>query len=280
MNTSKSQFFDPQSVDASKSSNASEWFRYLLSKVSLYYFTPNLQENLAAFRIQCYWRERRARKLYLINKRRRAYEIKVYVTSLNIDIETQTDQERIKYILDAMKLKYKWLDLNDPKIANQETINEIKGYGGSNNLPIIVINGNFIGGMQELQELVDERYLTSILERQYEDQCLQCQVTRETLEDNICKFCWKKYNFFVKKFDDSLHDLFSFGGQDLNTKQPSALKRNKSIESTSKTKAQKNQINKQILRSQQKEDNKRSSSQDQEIIRSTDKLKKFPSQMN
>ena len=72
------------------------------------------------------------------------------MTSLNINIETQTDQERAKYILDAMKLKYKWLDLNDPKVATQETLNELKKYGGSNNLPIILINGNYIGGMSEL----------------------------------------------------------------------------------------------------------------------------------
>jgi len=49
-----------------------------------------------------------------------------------------------------MKLKYKWLDLNDPKVATQETLNELKKYGGSNNLPIILINGNYIGGMSEL----------------------------------------------------------------------------------------------------------------------------------
>jgi len=49
-----------------------------------------------------------------------------------------------------MKLKYKWLDLNDPKVATMETINELKKYGGSNNLPIILINGNYIGGMSEL----------------------------------------------------------------------------------------------------------------------------------
>eukprot|EP00347_Sterkiella_histriomuscorum_P006563 403352296 len=187
------------SLDINSTTNAADWFKHLLSK-----------ESLSAFKIQSFYRQRKTRKQYLNYLRRKTYEIRVYTTSLAIDINTVTDQERIKYILDAMKIKYQWIDLYEAQNkSNQKMIQESDMYGGSNNLPIIIVNNHYIGGIQELQDLVDEGWLMPILQKQYEDQCIQCQVTRESLDDNMCKFCWQKYLFFVKKYDDSLQSLFA-----------------------------------------------------------------------
>lgn len=49
-----------------------------------------------------------------------------------------------------MKLRYKWFDLNDPDVKTPETLKEIEQYGGVRNIPIVIINGNYIGGIQEL----------------------------------------------------------------------------------------------------------------------------------
>mmetsp|Transcript_28837 Transcript_28837/g.21476 ORF Transcript_28837/g.21476 Transcript_28837/m.21476 type:complete len:109 (-) Transcript_28837:155-481(-) len=66
-------------------------------------------------------------------------------------------------------------------------------------MPIVVINDMYIGGYKEVQDLVDDQWLLPILNREYEDQCLRCFVTRESMKDSTCKYCEQKYLFFQKK---------------------------------------------------------------------------------
>lgn len=51
-----------------------------------------------------------------------------------------------------MKVRYKWFDLNDDllKLSNPEIFKEIEPYGGPKNIPIVIINGHYIGGIYEL----------------------------------------------------------------------------------------------------------------------------------
>lgn len=68
-----------------------------------------------------------------------------------------------------MKLRYKWLDLYaagtttnnsgngdgvsgvvETTLTKDKMLEEINLYGGANNLPIIIINGHYVGGIQEL----------------------------------------------------------------------------------------------------------------------------------
>ena len=48
-----------------------------------------------------------------------------------------------------MKLRYKWFDLNKSENNLQEFQREIEPYGGVKNIPIVVINGHYIGGIRE-----------------------------------------------------------------------------------------------------------------------------------
>ena len=63
-----------------------------------------------------------------------------------------------------MKLKYIWCDLNDQSLK-KEFCSQIESFGGPTNIPIILINGIYIGGINDLQDLVDEGWLNPILEK-------------------------------------------------------------------------------------------------------------------
>jgi glutaredoxin len=64
-----------------------------------------------------------------------------------------------------MKLRYKWFDLNKSEQKTEELMKEIEPYGGPRNIPIVLINGYYIGGIKEFQDLVDEGWLIPILEK-------------------------------------------------------------------------------------------------------------------
>lgn len=74
----------------------------------------------------------------------------VYATSLTIDIMQMTNQERIKHILDALKLKYQWRDLYNDQQTKKKFMEQIDQFGGVENIPIILINDIYIGGINEL----------------------------------------------------------------------------------------------------------------------------------
>lgn len=79
------------------------------------------------------------------------YDITIYITSLNIDIGQQTDQERIFHIFKAMGLKHKVCDLYLNVAEKQKYQKEIADLGCSlDMIPIIVINGIYVGGVDEL----------------------------------------------------------------------------------------------------------------------------------
>ena len=63
-----------------------------------------------------------------------------------------------------MKIKYIWCDLNDQS-NKREYCQQIEEFGGPPNIPIILINGIYIGGINELQDLVDEGWLNPILDK-------------------------------------------------------------------------------------------------------------------
>ena len=75
------------------------------------------------------------------------------MTSLAYDVSVQTDQERIRHILDAMNLKYMWLDLyndNTKKLQFLQELTEVGCGGGAESIPAVIINGVYIGGINDL----------------------------------------------------------------------------------------------------------------------------------
>ena len=68
------------------------------------------------------------------------------MTSLNSDIHALEANERIQHILDSYQLKYKQYDLfiYEHRVLCQDIVNK---YGGSNKLPMLVVNDVLIGGI-------------------------------------------------------------------------------------------------------------------------------------
>ena len=71
------------------------------------------------------------------------------MTSLNTSVQVEFANERIFHILNAFQLKYKVYDLNnyEDRVLSQDIVNR---HGGSSKLPMIFINGVYIGGSTEI----------------------------------------------------------------------------------------------------------------------------------
>ena len=74
---------------------------------------------------------------------------------------------------------------------------EVEVYGGRKALPVVLINGIYIGNHDDLQLLVDCDFLAPILRMEYLKSCLVCSVARRD-EELYCGNCWKKFTFFEK----------------------------------------------------------------------------------
>jgi len=72
---------------------------------------------------------------------------------------------------------------------DKSNISKVPGKPKNKILPFIFINEIPIGGLQEIQALIDEEKLEEIFEKLYERLCRNCYSKRESLSQNICKYC-------------------------------------------------------------------------------------------
>jgi len=63
---------------------------------------------------------------------------------------------------------------------------------------MIFINDYYIGGVNEIQTLVDEDLLIDIVKKVYLTNCLICHCIKSDEEIHRCLYCLKEFSFFSK----------------------------------------------------------------------------------
>ena len=121
-------------------------------------------ENVAAFRIQNAWRcFRILKRQRLLDKCREQVSIVVYGCSRGASTAQRLALHRLKNLLATLGLKCQVRDMWK-SISYQK---EVEVYGGRKALPVVLINGIYIGNHDDLQLLVDCDFLAPILRMEY-----------------------------------------------------------------------------------------------------------------
>ena len=169
-----------------KASKYQQYLKFLLKNN----FTSLTYDDLCAFIIQFNWRR------FYINeiKKEKLGKVDIIFSSLLPSSLQYQHTEQIIGILDMKKIGYKCYDLVYYKKL-QEFLNEL---GLMEKLPCVFINGFYIGGKNDFQLLVDNENLYKIINRDYEEICLECGRGKDEEEAEICPYCKTKYNFFAK----------------------------------------------------------------------------------
>ena len=168
-------------------------FLYKNNFVSLTY------DDLCAFMVQYHWRRFFIEKL---RKKRRGM-IDIIYSTLEYNPNVSTHQSQAFLILDNKKYPYRCYDLMTYKNLSKT----VEKLGGAQSLPLIFINGYYIGSYDQFQELEDTKMIGRIINREYQESCLMCHVLRSNEELDTCPYCYKKYLFFA--LDTNTYDIYN-----------------------------------------------------------------------
>jgi glutaredoxin len=148
-------------------------------------------EELCAFFIQICWR-----KFYIKNNNNnfnynnnnnKIIEI-IYSNKIN-----ENQNEKIFNFFDNKNFPLKIYNLKKYSKLNELIIK----LGGNKILPIVFINGFYIGSYDELKQI--EKIIKNILNNNFENLCLNCFIYKIDNNKEICPFCHKKKFFFALK---------------------------------------------------------------------------------
>lgn len=179
--------------------------KYTEIKKSLKYMYKNnfvsaTFDDLCAHYIQTAWKNYIIRKI-IKNNHQGMIEI-IYSSFNNKSVDKL---ETIEHLLNGLKLPFKEYDLMEYKML-KGVVNEFSDY---DHLPIIFINDYYIGSIHDLQELIDFELLIPIVNKEYLNNCLNCQMIKIKLNDEeplFCLHCMRPYTFFSK--NNSLKNIW------------------------------------------------------------------------
>ena len=155
-------------------------------------FSSATFDDLCAHYIQSSWKNYMIKKLI---KQNHQGLIEIIYSSLNNNSVMKFNS--IELVLDGMKIPYRIYDLIEYK-ALKTVVNEFSDY---DNLPLIFINDIYIGGSKNFQELIDLELIVPIVNKEYLNNCLNCNMIKIKItneEPVICLHCMKSYTFFAK----------------------------------------------------------------------------------
>ena len=142
-------------------------------------------DDLCAFLIQYHWR-----RFFIEEENRKKMGIIDLIYSSILD---QAKLNNILTILDSKKYPYRRYD-----VMEYNNLSEfLKNIKVIDNLPVIFINGFYIGSYEEFQKLEDGDFVDKILAKDYENICLSCRIPKCDQKLDICPFCFQKYNYFI-----------------------------------------------------------------------------------
>ena len=142
-------------------------------------------DDLSAFLIQYHWR-----RFFIEEENKKKIGIIDVIYSSILD---QSKFNNILNILDSKKYPYRRYDL----IEYNNLSEFLKNLNIIDNLPVVFINGFYIGSYEEFQKLEDSELVDKILAKDYEDTCLSCHIPKCDTKLDTCPFCFQKYNYFI-----------------------------------------------------------------------------------
>eukprot|EP00743_Colponemidia_sp_Colp-15_P009512 GILK01010402.1.p1 GENE.GILK01010402.1~~GILK01010402.1.p1 ORF type:complete len:267 (-),score=27.10 GILK01010402.1:31-831(-) len=146
-----------------------------------------------------------------------AAEVVLYITTLGAQRKEYDDSYRLKSLLDAKKITYDAIDLNMDMAIGDNILphplrfktredlaadGTLKRLNGLIPIPQVFIDGVFVGGLDEVQELEDAGYLTPIVSRQ---RCpyVDCATPRNP-KIMTCSGCWRRFKLLKSKIQHLL----------------------------------------------------------------------------
>jgi glutaredoxin len=127
--------------------------------------------------------------------------IEIIYTTIEKNPNIASKQDRLFVNLDSKCYPYRCYDVVTYKHLKQviEVYKFfIKLYGGYENLPAVFIDGYYIGGYDNFQELEELKLTNNIVTREYLRRCLECNIIRTNKDFDTCPYCYKNYLFFIK----------------------------------------------------------------------------------
>ena len=132
-------------------------------------------------------------------------KIIIYGSSISVNSKAKSDYEHWLDLLNSVGIQFENRDLHYEKLYVVETY----PYGGPNKLPIIVVNDIYIGGLEELSDLIDQKYFRCIAYQEYISRWLKCQASRINNDSAYWVNWWEKIFFFSKPAVEYSPDLFA-----------------------------------------------------------------------
>eukprot|EP00744_Colponema_vietnamica_P028188 GILI01042700.1.p1 GENE.GILI01042700.1~~GILI01042700.1.p1 ORF type:complete len:286 (-),score=18.50 GILI01042700.1:91-948(-) len=169
-----------------------------LSFVNDHFAQFTSEEYSSALTIQNAWRFYASRKKQQPSTSRAS----LYTTSLGTHRKVTRDTERIRYLLDVRKVDYEVVDfVSEPHRRTEVIIDTVE------DLPVLLVNGELIGGLEVVQRLEDQNLLALVLRGEHRSRCLFCG-ERKKPSQGRCPSCWIASNFFVLSH---IYDTDHFG---------------------------------------------------------------------
>ncbi|KAM3136712.1 hypothetical protein pb186bvf_011157 [Paramecium bursaria] len=120
------------------------------------------------------------------------FPIQIYFSDICPNQKQRTDNDRLFQLLKDKKIPYYKHDLTD-NLYKQDKIKKDRQFYDT--LPMIYINGIFIGGYDDFQKLCDSDYLQCIINKEYLKQCVICKKQKDP-KSQICAKCGINYKYF------------------------------------------------------------------------------------